>query len=194
MGAALMLCALGVYTPKIQAQSYHILLEIPDSVLAENPFEQLDTSSYLTSGVLWDRAVPNVDFGNYSGAPTDSAAPAGLYEQAYLDLKSAHIDPSGWDDFYTFQDRHQQQLMGYNALPVTTFAYQYQTLKPYALDSGRVSVVDSQIVIAPGAGSPFTEKQLWLSSVPSESVSLNDTVQIVIPAMNTFTNLTLNSF
>ncbi|KAB2814661.1 hypothetical protein [Phaeocystidibacter luteus] len=40
------------------AQISHVLDQVPDSVLRENAFDELDTSSLLTTQFLWDRDYP----------------------------------------------------------------------------------------------------------------------------------------
>jgi len=53
--AGLFLLALG-----LNGQKMSVMFRYSDSLVSENAFEHLDTSSYITTGVLWDRIVPNI--------------------------------------------------------------------------------------------------------------------------------------
>jgi hypothetical protein len=74
------------------AQLNHIRYQVPDSLLNDQAFAQLDTSSYLTTGVLWDRAIPNLDFLAFQGYNDGDTAEGLDAFQAYLDLYGANVD------------------------------------------------------------------------------------------------------
>ena len=74
------------------AQFDHLLYQVPDSLLGNNAFLQLENHSDLNSQALWDRARPNLDFSLYQGASDAPSTIAGAALQAYWDIKHSVID------------------------------------------------------------------------------------------------------
>jgi hypothetical protein len=66
--AGLFLLALSLNGQKMSAMFHY-----GDSLLREDPFEHIDTSSAITTGVLWDRIVSNIQLPAYSGSSEDTA-------------------------------------------------------------------------------------------------------------------------
>ena len=42
------------------SQKYPATYFFADSLLSNKPFQHIDTSSQITTGILWDRAYPNI--------------------------------------------------------------------------------------------------------------------------------------
>ncbi len=173
-----------------KAQINHIGYQVPDSIFNENPFIQLDSSSYITSGVLWDRINPNFDFEVFQGEIDDLATNSNLFYQSYIDIKAAFINNSHFLDYYEYQDLYNNQALGREALPIVCYALEYQKLKNYALDSGLINIVDSQFVINPNQSeNPFVSQYLWQISSSVDVVPNNQPFQVVLPNNLAITNL-----
>ncbi len=63
-----------------------------DSLLSETPFQNLDTSSFITTGILWDKVLPNINLLAYQGNSEDTARAGNITSFApALDIKAAAI-------------------------------------------------------------------------------------------------------
>ena len=58
----------------LSAQKTPIALFYPDSLLSNAPFVNIDTSSQISTGILWDRIVPNIYLPAFTGNNEDTAA------------------------------------------------------------------------------------------------------------------------
>jgi hypothetical protein len=170
------------------AQLEHIRYQIPDSLLNDQPFTKLDTSSYLSTGVLWDRTIPNLDFLAYQGYNDGDTAEGLDALQAYLDLYYAALDTTYLQSYDSLMALYDQQRYGFDAIPIMTFAFNYQKLKPNAYTNGLISILDSQIVIANPALNPFETKTLWMAGTRFNEVPLKDTFAVVVSGALFFQN------
>lgn len=164
-----------------QAQINHIGFHVPDTIFNEHPFQQLDSSSYITSGVLWDRIKPNFDFESFKGGIDDRASNSRLFHQAYYDIRAAFIENNSFKGYDSYLETYDNQAMASNALPIVCYALEYQKLKNHALDSGLINIVDSQFVINPNhSENPFVSQYLWQISSKADEVPINQSFQVVL--------------
>lgn len=170
------------------AQNTGNRLPIPDSLLSEKGYDSLSSSSYLSSGVLWDKAIPRTNLLRYQGFNDSDTAKGMEGFQAYLDLYHATVNYAALISYDSLRDLYRSQLLGQDALPIMTFAYDYQYLKPMAFDSNYISIVDSQLVVDNTSVNPFESNTFWQASTRFKEVPVNETFQIVIPSALFFQN------
>lgn len=170
------------------AQSQKARLSIPDSLLNGNGYDSISSISHLSTGVLWDRVIPHVDLLSSNGTTELDSAQGMSGFTAYMDLFYSSIDTSSSPSYDSIRDLYLGQQFGFDALPIMTFSYDYQYLKPEAIDSGYVSIVDSQLVNSDPTINPFETATFWHASTRYKEVPLNDTFQIVIPGALFFNN------
>lgn len=142
------------------AQSPTNRLALVDSLLTNQAFESLDTSDFLNTGVLWDRIYPHENLLAYQGEIDSDTAEGMTGFQVYLDLFRSQVDTTNLLSYDSVRQVYQSQKHGFDALPIITFAYQYQYLKPEALDSGYIAIVDSQLAITNSNVNPFETKTI----------------------------------
>lgn len=183
------LIILTLFTINSKAQINHIAYRVPDSIFNNHPFAQLDSSSLMTSGVFWDRINPNFDLEAFQGAIDDNAAHSELCRQTYIDIKSAFIIDS-LPSYFDYMEIYDGQAIAKDALPVSLYTIKYQKLKNYALDSGLISIIDSQFVINPLAQeNPFETQYFWQISSKADIVPNNKPFDVVLPEILAISNL-----
>lgn len=162
-------------------------LILGDSLSTLIAFDSITTSAHLNTHLLWDKITPNEDFLSFQGH-TDCDSSFGLDGfQVYQDLKRSAIDTSNFITYDSLKQLYQSQELGFDALPIMTFAYDYQYLKPEALDSGYVNLHNGKLIADP-TRNPFNTNTVWLGSIRYAEVPNNESFKVVFPGALFFKN------
>tara|TARA_R110002096_G_scaffold74101_2_gene175884 strand:+ start:137499 stop:142409 length:4911 start_codon:yes stop_codon:yes gene_type:complete len=171
------------------SQFNHIGFQVPDSIFNDHPFQQMDTSSLLSSAVLWDRINPNFDFESFQGFNDAEASNSQIFNQSYIDIHSAFINPLPLN-YDQFLEEYENQVLAHNALPIASYSIEYQKIKSHALDSALISIVDSQFVIGPNKSeNPMNTQYLWQISSVADLVPNQEVFRVVFPEVLSINNL-----
>lgn len=185
----ILLITFTLFTINSKAQINHIAFQVPDSLLNNSPFIQLDSSSLVSSGIFWDRIIPNFDFESFQGEIDDEATGSRLFYQTYIDVKSAFIEDS-LVSYHDYMEIYDGFAITQDALPISFYSLEYQKLKKYALDSGLINIVDSQFVINPLAQeNPMLTNYFWQISSKADIVPNNKSFKVILPEVLSINNL-----
>lgn len=147
----------------------------------EEAFAELDTSSYINTGFLWDRTSPNVPLHLYNGTSSSevSVDAKGLM-QGYLDIRGAAIQPANLPDYDSLVNLTEQLITGYDAIPIMVIDLSLNRIKSNAFDQGKLSFTNG-VLHADGEGSPFEEIDVFMAGMLNQTFPVNDTFNIVAP-------------
>lgn len=175
------------------AQNSMARLAIPDSLLNNQGYDSIVASTYLNTGVLWDKVYPHVNLLGHQGFNDDDTAKGMDGFQAYLDLFYSATDTTNMIGFDSLGALYKHFQVAYDALPIMTMAYQYQMLKLTAFTDSLICLVDSQLVLCDSNINPFEAKTLWMASTRFLEVPTNEDFQVVIPGYLFFSNASASS-
>ncbi|TNE29549.1 MAG: T9SS type A sorting domain-containing protein [Bacteroidetes bacterium] len=177
-------------TQTTHAQIIRVTDQVPDTLFSEDAYDQLDTSSWLTTTFLWDRIEPNLNLYNYAGNNDDPIASLHAIKQAYLELEAMSVEPWGKPDYIDYLEMYRSQMRGTDAIPIISYAVQYNTVKSNAIATGLMSYTNGQFTVNPNAtSSPFTERTYWSSGLLIDEVPVGETLHFVMPKAFLISNL-----
>lgn len=173
------------------AQNSRVTNQVTDTIFYEYSFDQLDTSSWLTTSYFWDRIEPSLNFENHNGNYDGPLASAGFQRQCYLELDAMCIDSTiDYPDYISYLELYREHMRAVDAVPITSFAVKYNAVKPDAISNGILEYINRQFVVNPNtSSSPFIERTLWSSGLLIEEVPNNDTFNLIVPKLFSYTNL-----
>lgn len=146
----------------------------------EESFVELDTSSYLTTTQLWDRAPCNIALDEFTGTnEAPGRVDAGALIQGYLDIRAAHLNET-LPDYDSLINLTEVLSVGYDALPITIVDYTLNRIRSDAFTQGYLTF-DNGILSTTGTGSPFEEMEVFMAGMLNQTFPLNDTFSIIAP-------------
>ena len=150
--------------------------------------EELDTSSFLSTGLLWDRAPYHIPINQFDGSEQqDSIMEKGKIMQCYMDIRGAAIDSTILPDYDSLISLISNLSEGYNAIPVISFHYDLDHIKTNVFDenilsfeNGKLSIIDNQ--------NPFDQIEFFAAQLSHSDLPVQDTFYIVAPLITFFNN------
>jgi hypothetical protein len=177
------------YTYQLKAQHVSNFIEDPDTLFfQEDAFVNLDTSSLITTGYLWDRTPYHVPLIDYKGhLQQDSLVNVRVHAQTYFDLLGAAVAPSNLPTYDSLQTLIQQLSLGYNAIPIMTMNYTINSIKSDAFSEGYLQFNNGILDVVPGEN-PFEEMHVFMAGGLAPVLPVNDTFYFVAPLILHFKN------
>lgn len=185
--AGLLLLCLSLYGQKVPF-TFHF----SDSLLSENPYQNIDTSSIIATGILWDRTVPNIYLPDFTGNIEDTAAYGNLTSfQPAMDLRKAAMDSSVLPSRDSLKSHFRRLTYQHNALPIMLYNMEYEMIKEGALADSLVSLdtASGNFIFGPNfSTSPFEQRSFFAIGIPSGELAVQDTLRVVLPSAFYFSN------
>lgn len=188
----IILLALFSLSLNLLAQKTPIALFYPDSLLSNAPFINIDTSSQINTGILWDRIVPNIYLPAFTGNNEDTAAWGNITSfQPAMDLRRAALDSSVLPSRDSLSNHFVRLTYQHNATPLLVYNMRYNILKDNVLQDSLVSLDSSSgnFVFEPSLSTnPFEEKSFFALGLRSKALAVQDTLRFVVPSSFYFSN------
>lgn len=129
----------------------------PNALLA-GALAEFDAAA-VSTGILYDRAVPLADMARFDGRPGAPPADAAAFRQLLFELRAASLgEPERWPApeaaRAAARDRAREGLIALGSLHA-----RYQRLRPEALREGALELRDGRVV--PAGGEPLAEGRLF---------------------------------
>ncbi len=175
----------------LAGQHKPLYYQVADSLLNATPFQYLDTSSQISTGILWDRAVPNLSFAAYTGSNEDTVRGGNRTTfQPAIDLRRAALDSTLLPSYDSLSNRYRSLTLGFDALPIVIYDYQYTRAKNTAIANNLLLLdTEGNFVNNPNAAeSPFEIARFFAAGFTSGKLAINDTLQFVFPSEFYFNN------
>lgn len=144
---------------------------------ADSTLQYIDKTA-VTSGYLYDRAFPVSEFPSFNNTRDTSTAEYSM--QAYLELYQAAYSPQRMTKPETL-NRLIRYLNAQNIIPIQVLDYDYQQLKPTAIQDGLLKYDNGIISNAPGNPNPFITKRLQLTTLLTQVIESNTVTLSVMP-------------
>lgn len=107
--------------------------------ILEEAFRELDTSSYLTTGFLWDRTSPNLRLDLYNGSTSaEVSVDAESFMQGYLDIRGAAVQPTNLPAYDSLVKLNEALIVGYDAIPISILDLSLNRIKSDAFSQGQL--------------------------------------------------------
>ena len=146
----------------------HCNSNLPYHEIVSECISPLD-KSYITTGLLADKAFPFVNMHGYNGQ-TDSIVSLAQWEQIHQQLYLASVTQSislSPDSL----DAKKTSLLKQEIIPIALMNLKYNQFKPYAIDSNLIMLSDGKLYDVPGrTETPYLEKRLFAASVLTERI------------------------
>lgn len=178
-------------TQTAYAQISHVLDQVPDSVLSENAFDELDTSSLLTTQFLWDRDYPDVNMFEYSGQSDDPASPLMESKQAYIEIRNMRVDSTKevYPIYEEFIQGYRESMHSFDAVPVLLYDLTFDRISPTAIADGTLQYQNGVFSIpSTASSSPFIQEKFTSVGLFIEEVPVTDTLRFVLPYFGYISN------
>jgi hypothetical protein len=124
--------------------------------------------SPITSGYLYDRSMPQSRFDAFNNA-TDTTD-FRFANQVYMELYQAAFSPTRMTTpslLYEMMATENHR----NRIPIQILDYEYQQIKPTAIEDELLKYVDGQLYNTAGNPNPFTTKHLQLTTLLAEKIT-----------------------
>jgi Secretion system C-terminal sorting domain len=145
------------------------------SKAADSMLQYIDKTP-LTSGYLYDRAYPLAEIPAFNNNADTSTSEYSM--QAYLELYQATYNPQRMTKPEKL-NRLTRYLNAQNKIPIQVLDYNYQQIKPTAIQEGLLVHNNGILTNAPGNPNPFISKRLQLSTLLCQVVE-SPTVQLYL--------------
>ncbi|MBL7728844.1 MAG: hypothetical protein JNM68_14205, partial [Dinghuibacter sp.] len=142
---------------------------------ADSMLQYIDKTP-VTSGYLYDRAYPHSECAQFNNHTDTSTCAYSL--QTYLELYQAAYQPQRMSAPEQL-NRLTRYLNAQNKIPIQVLDYQYQQIKPTAIQEGLLLFNNGALTNAPGNPNPFSNKRLQLATLLCHTVE-SPTVQLVL--------------
>ncbi len=155
------------------AQTQHWRQHYVDTTLAEEPWSNVHNHFGISTGVLWDKAMPNEPFHLLNGQQNTTyflpeySPDSVIYRpnvakalQTYLDLKHSTVSMN-ISSLDTMLDIHSMELVRYNALPIILYDIRYNQADSAAYYDGSITKSNGHFDIPSSTVNPFSEHQLF---------------------------------
>ncbi|MBX2984833.1 MAG: T9SS type A sorting domain-containing protein [Bacteroidia bacterium] len=182
---AICLLLVGSYSAKAQTP--------PDSTsglkeMLEWMYAPLDTSHFITTGLLMDKGLMDSSLFWYRGLATDSLSFSSGWYQLYYNSYNAQVDKDTSivpiENVYSLAGSYIDN--GY--IPLMGLWFDYNHLHPEAFDSGWVDTSGGQ-VFTTGIANPFLTDSLFSIASPiDDTYAFSDTLKLIFPSELFFTN------
>ncbi len=182
---AICLLLVGSYSAKAQTP--------PDSTsglkeMLEWMYAPLDTSHFITTGLLMDKGLMDSSIFWFRGLTTDSLAFSSawyqLYYSSYNTQTNENTDIVPIENVYSLAGSYIDN--GY--IPLMGLWFDYNHLHPEAFDSGWVDTSGGQ-VFTTGIANPFLTDSLFSIASPiDDTYAFSDTLKLIFPSELFFTN------
>ena len=172
------------------AQNEHITDQTDDTTLTVNSFSQIDTSHWITTGILFDKMDPTTNLKEYNGTVNSPSSPFKDFTQLWIDLRSGHVDSTQFPSFDSLYNQYMAYRNFYDAIPIVAYGLRYESFKSYAIDSGMVELQNGELKLKKNLSTnPFQEKTYWNAGIGFNKFKEKDTVSFILPKEFMFTNL-----
>lgn len=122
-------------------------------------FEELNLS-YLTTGILYEKASPTLNWEMYSSI-NDTTTSINIWKGIYKVLRNGTFSQNAFltDDSLNIRLAESRED---NVVPLLILNYKYDRLKPYVLDSNLLSVSGKQLFdVAERTETPYTQHRVF---------------------------------
>lgn len=174
----------------MNAQYGHITDQTDDTTLTVNSFSQIDTSHWITSGILYDKMDPTINLKKFDGSVNSPIFPFKDFSQLWMNLRSGYIDSTMFPSFDSLFNQYLAFRNFHDAIPIIAYGLSFESFLPYSIDSGLVNLTNGTLSLNKSLiSSPFQKKVFWNVGVGFNNLKVKDTVSFILPLEFMFSNL-----
>ncbi len=164
----------------INAQQANFFLSTIDTVFSGLSYDSIPT------GILIEKAITGKGT-TYYGTENDSTSDFNVFYGLYKAIKDGSNNRASYWDYNDFK-----QAIDYasaeNAIPIFILNYDYNTLKPYFIDSNLIDTIGGRLYDVVGrVESPYVTRKLF-SATTSRSYGASDSIRFICNQENYFSN------
>ncbi len=128
-------------------------------------FSNLDKNE-ITTGVLYDIAVPLSGISGYTGSAESKVSDAIVWKQIYYEIRTASFDKSSLPDIKDLVSTYNK-FNRTKVYPIAILDYQYNQIRKDAQEKGLIGFDSTKIKFyETGKGNPYETKEVFVASVP----------------------------
>lgn len=162
---------------------------IDSNFYMDEVFENIDTSSLISTGLFWDKVFPNTNFLEYSGdAVNETPITPDKLLQAYIDLKFSEIGSPILEPYDSLLEYIHEYSKASTNIPLVVLNFKMNRIKDDAFSENYLEYNNGKFSIPIGMD-PFEEITTFMVGIPFTEIESQEGLSFVLSKSFFLSNL-----